>query len=371
MSHIIIDALANTYVYAEKKNLITITANSKRNNDGLLRIDDVDNQLISRIDSGQTTLSKVKKYNGKDYLLLYNPTTKQIQLVKEGMSIDLPIDFIKGVQYYVGAKRVLATKHIDNVFDIDLEGYHIFKVYLDNGIELTNYVYKNKKLTVRGMERGFIDELSEIVLFIYLDNTIPQGHEFSVSRDENNSSHLLKFEDKETSLEFILEYYNYDTVYYFDTFIDNSYFERLEYVGIELVCFDKININENIEKESSRNNFSICDKIRIKKVEVTAELETFDVDEFTDMVQYIGKDEFRLVFINPVSRRIVLLNNCFLDNGIPMVFQKEGNMKTCKLSCGNYIDIKISESIFYGKGKYGKGLYGSGTWVTNSYRREV
>lgn len=351
MISIIIDALANMNVYVEKKNLLTITANKDKNNDGYLRVDDVDNQLISRIDSGHTPLYRVKEYNGKDYLMLYNQTTKQMQLLKTGHFINISIDFILGTRYYLNANRILVSEHKNNVFNIDLKNYSIFKIYLDNGVELSNYVYNpdTHELTIRGLEKNLIEELSEIVLFVY-----EKDLNFNL---ENNY--------------FILEYYNYVSVYDYYDFINGSYFENSNFIGYELMCFDKLTVNESIEKETSRLNFRQCDKSIIKKIEVTCELETFDVNDLTDMVQYVGKDEFRIVLINPLFGRIFLINNCELNNGVPMTFQKESNMKNCKISCGNYIDIKITDSREYSRGKYGKGMYGSGTWIINSHRREV
>lgn len=352
--NIIIDALANTDVFVEKKQLITITGDYNKNNDGYLRLDDKDNPLISRIDSGHTPLYRVEEYTGKDYLLLYNQTTKQMQLVKKGALININIDFISGTKYYIGAKRILVTEHNNNIFKVDLTGYNIFKIYLDNGIELTNYTYNEGEITIRGLERSFIDEFSEIVIFAYLDDKIVKP-----TLNKNN-----------TEIKFVLEYYNYASIYDATNFINRSYFEN-EFVGNELICFDKLTVNENLEKENTKNNFRVSDKVILKKVDITAELETFDVDELFDMVQYVGRDEFRLLLINSVFGRIFIINNCFLDNGVPMVFQKEGNMKTCKISCGNYIDIKITDSREYSRGKYGKGMYGSGTWIINSHRREV
>ena len=367
----IVDALADTEAYIEKKELITITANAIRNNDGYLRVDDLDNQLISKIDSGHTPLYRVREYTGKDYLLLYNPTTKQMQLVKQNSLIDLNIDFISGTQYFIGAKRLLVKEHTKNVYKVDLGGYKVFKIFLDNGIELSNYTYSDGELTIRGMERNFIDEFSQIVMFIYLDNKIVQYSDYSVSRDENNSNPQLDFKDTPFSVNFVLEYYNYASIYDSNQFMSGEYFESTLFTGEELMCFDKLNINESTEKETSKNNFRVCNKTIIKRIDVTSELELFSVDELLDTVQYLGRDEFRILLVNPVFGRIFILNNCFLDNGIPMVFQKEGNRKTCKISCGNYIDIVIADEREYGRGKYGKGLYGSGTWVTNSYRREV
>lgn len=368
---IVIDALANTEVFVEKKKLITITANYTKNNDGYLRVDDSNNPLISMVDSGHTPLYRVKEYTGKDYLMLYNQTTKQMQLVKTGHFINISVDFVSGVKYFLNAKRILVTQHTKNIFHVDLKGYRIFKVFLDNGIELFNYTYDDTSLTVKGLEKNFIEDFTEIVLFVYTGININKEYEITVSRDENNSKPILEYEETQYSdITFSLEYYNYNSVYDSTSFMDGSYFEN-GFLGNELLCFDKLTINENIEKETTKNNFRVCDKSIIKSIEVTAELETFDVDDLSDMVQYVGKDEFRLLLVNPVFGRIFLINNCILNNGVPMTFQKESNMKNCKISCGNYIDIKITDSREYSRGKYGKGMYGSGTWIINSHRREV
>ena len=351
MGNIIIDALANTNVYVEKKTLITITANKTKNNEGLLKIDDLDNQLISKIDSGNTLISRVKEYSCEDSLMLYNQTTKQIQLVKSGDSVNIPIDFITGTKYFLCSKRIIVSEHNNNIFNIDLKDYSIFKIYLDNGMELLNYTYDNskKELLIKGLEAKLIEELSEIIIFVY--------------KKDINSSLIENY--------FVLEYYNYASVYDYNNFINGNYFDDIDFIGYELICFEKLIVNENVEKETTRPNFSPCDKKIIKNIEVSCELETFNATDLVDFVQYVGNDEFRLVLINPSFGRFFFVNNCAIDNGVNITFQKEGNMKNCKISCGNYIDVKIDSSVEYGKGLYGKGLYGGGTWITNSYRREV
>lgn len=350
MSIIIIDSLSNTNVYVEKKNKLFITANNIKNNDGILRIDDEDNQLISKIDSGYTPLYRVKEYNYDDYLMLYNQTTKQIQLAKTESLLHIPIDFALGTKYFLGANRHLVSNHKENVYSVDLKESNIFKIYLDNGIEITNYAYDNakKELTIKGLEKNLIEEFSEIVIFSY--KSIP--NEFS----ENY---------------FILEYYNYQTVYDYDTFLDSSYFESNKFIGYDLDGFNKLTISEDIDKEENKNNFRVSSKNIVRKVDVYCEIELIGASDIADMVQYAGNNEFRIVLINSLFGRIFLINNCRIDNGVSIIFQKEGNTKTCKLSCGNYIDIKIDSNVSYGKNKYGKGLYGGGTWVLNSHRREV
>ena len=374
MRIIVIDALANTNVYIEKKRLLTITANGVKNNDGYLRLDDFNNPLISKIDSGYTPLYRVKMYKGKEYLMLYNSTTKQIQLVKTGQLLNMSLDFIKGTQYFLEANKFIVSEHKNNVFTTKLKGYKIFRIFLDNGSEITNYTYNytTNELTIKGLERNYIDDMSELIIFVYKDTDICPSYSISVERDENVQSPDLKFtQSKLEDTYFVLEYYNYSSIYDYVNFINEEYFLSSNFVGNEFVCFEKLTINETIDKESYRPNFMPCDISRIKRIDVSCELETFNANSLVDMVQYIGKDEFRILLINSLFGRIVLVNNCILDNGISMIFQKEGNMKNCKISCGNYIDIQVSEQSAYSKGKYGKGQYGSGTWVINSHRREV
>lgn len=342
----IIDTLVNTDVYVEKKKLITITANNVKNNKGILEIDDIDNPLISRIDSGDTPLYRIRNYNGVDELLLYNPTTKEMNFLKTNSFININLDFVRGIQYFIGAKRIVVKEHTNNVFNINLNNLNIFKVYLDNGVELKSYNLGNGTITINGLEKSYIDDFSELIIFVYKDNKITDN------------------------ISFIIEYYNYNTIYDSVEFMTGEYFNN-EFFGEELYCFDKFIVNENIEKETNRNNFRVSDKVTVKRVDNTVDLELFDTSDTVDLVQYVGKDEFRFILVNPVFGRIFIVNNCFMNNGIPITFQKEKNTKNCNISCGNYIDIKLTESVEYSRGKYGKGQYGSGTWVINSGRREV
>lgn len=362
-----IDSLTSTSFYVEKQSLITITCNSKKNNEGIIKTDDYENSLVSLIDSGDTPLYRLKSYNGENKVMLYNSATKYIQLVSSNEFIHMNLDFIKGLNYYIGAKRIISSNYNSNnyTFTIALDGLNIFKIFLDNGIELKNYdikinsrsVKRNEinsntnleyntyaDIQIKGLDRQFLDDFSEIIVFAYRDNKIIDDTEF------------------------IIEYYGYPTIYEYTSFIDQTYFETFN--GEELTSFDSFNINQNVTKTTIKRNFGNIPKTIINSIENSGDIETFLISDETDVIQYLGNNVFRCILINPVFGRVVLINNCTLfDNGVSLNYQKEKNTRKLSISCGNYIDINMSNSNAYGEDKYGKGQYGTGTWVTNSARR--
>lgn len=339
----IIDNLTGTEVYVERQTIANIIGNSTTNNNGTLEIDSFGNSLLSTIDSGDTPLYRLGKYTGNDSLMLYNQTTKHIQLAKEGDILNIDIDFERGTKYYIGAKILKSTAKDGNTFTVELNGLTPLKVFLD-GREIKNYSSSLNKLTISGSDVSLLDIFSEIVVYAF---------ETTVIESEENV--------------FEIQYYQYETIWEHDSFLDGSYFDEMR--GNPIYCFDSVSINQNITKTTYRGGFRFATETRINSIDNTADFNIFDADELVDMVQWAGNSEFRMIFANPTFGRTVLLNNCKIDNGISLIYDKAKNTKKFNLSCGNYIDIKSVSPSLYGKGKYGKGQYGSGTYVVNSHRR--
>lgn len=337
----IIDNLTATDVFFERKIPITISCNQEKNNDGILREDNLGNKLISVIDSGDTLLGRLVKYNGTGGVIFYNEPTRKMRFVNEGESINLPIDFVKGTRYYVGARKIYGTYNGNYIFSAEIEEDEIFKVFLDNGREITSYTIKDNTITLLGSDRLYIDDLSELTIYTY-----------------NNNQYELE-----------IEYLGYETIWDADRFMTEEYFET--FAGEEAICFETLEVSQSIVKDSEKSNFSNSSKSIINSIDNSVNMDTFDGDEVFDIVQYMGADEFRILLVNPVFGRIVLINNCQINNGVSLIFAKEKNTKTFTVNCGNYIDIKLSDPSEYGMGKYGRGQYGDGTWIINSSRRGV
>lgn len=337
----IIDNLTATDVFFERKIPITISCNQEKNNDGILREDNLGNKLISVIDSGDTLLGRLVKYSGTGGVIFYNEPTRKMRFVNEGESINLPIDFVKGTRYYVGARKIYGTYNGNYIFSAEIEEDEIFKVFLDNGREITSYTIKDNTITLLGSDRLYIDDLSELTIYTY-----------------NNNQYELE-----------IEYLGYETIWDADRFMTEKYFET--FAGEEAICFETLEVSQSIVKDSEKSNFSNSSKSIINSIDNSVNMDTFDGDEVFDIVQYMGADEFRILLVNPVFGRIVLINNCQINNGVSLIFAKEKNTKTFTVNCGNYIDIKLSDPSEYGMGKYGRGQYGDGTWIINSSRRGV
>lgn len=337
-----IDNLTSTDVFVEKRILTKIIANNIKNNKGILEIDENGNELVTNVDSGDTPLYRLSKYNGEDSIMFYNPTTKNIQIANAGDFLNINIDFERGTKYYLGSKIIISTSREDNVFNIDL-GEHIpLKVFLD-GREVLSYSSNRNSITINGTDRMLIDVFSELVVYSYKSSSISDSTEFEI------------------------EYYQYENIWDKDLFLSYSYFDEALSIE-EIKCFDSLSINQNTSKTMYRGGFRKSSDSRINYIDNTADFEIFDVDELTDMVQWVGNVEFRIILINYIFGRCILLNNCRINNGITLVFDKSRNTKKFTLSCGNYIDIKVELPSAYGKGKYGKGLYGSNTFIYNSHR---
>ncbi len=345
----IIDNLTGTQLFVEKKTRITITCNNIKNNNGVLETDDNDNKLISMIDSGDTRLYRLTSYKGDGSVLFYNENTKDMRMVQEGDVIDMTLDFIQGTKYFVGAKKIYVGKPNKHKFSCDLTNLHIFKVFLDNGKELKNYRLENDGITVMGNDRLYVDDLSEIVVYVYVSNSTKTilGSKYNYS--------------------FAIEYFGYEAIFDLNEFIDGNYFDNL--TCEEITLFESLELDQSVVKDSTRRDFSNAVRSRINSISNVIDMSTFIGDDTIDLPQHVGGDEFRLIIINPIFGRIVLVNNCTIDDGISFIYDKEKNTKKYNINCGNYIEINLSRPSLYGKKRYGRGYYGDGTTVQNSSRQ--
>ena len=340
----IIDNLTATNVYVEKRKMLTITANQDINNNGVLEVDDNKNQLVSIIDTGDTKLYKLKSYSGDGGLMLYNPTTHHIQIAQEGSFLQVGLDFIKGTRYFINAKRVMSTSVTGTTFQVPLNGLKIFKIFLDNGREVSDYIEEGNSITVNGLQRVFVDEFSKIEVFCY---------------------ESIEIADNSTS--FQIEYMGYDTIFDMDKFIEEDNFIPPIFNGREVTLFESVVLNSSTTKETFKSNFEYRGKGIIQSVKNTFELSIFGVSDIDDIYSYLGSDEFRLICVNPTFGRVVLVNNCYIENGVSINLEKEKNLKRTTVDCGNYIDILSSYAEAYGTGRYGVGSYG-GMRIVNSHR---
>lgn len=345
----IIDNLTATEVFVEKKMLIKITADSINNSNGKLEIDDNKNKLISVIDSGDTRLYRVSKYKGTDNIMFYNSTRNQLCLAKEGDLLNINIDFDKGLQYFVGAKKIICKSHINNQFDCNLEGLNVFKIFLDNGRELTSYTTIDNKIIILGNDRYYIDDFSELVVYVYVS--------------ESTKPSLMSKVD----YTFQVEFYGYEVIFDINEMIGGTYFETFK--GDEISLFDSLEVAESVNKDVSRGHFAVSSYCITNSIENSVDLQTFIGDEAVDLPQYVGNEEFRIICLNSSFGRMVLINNCRINDGVSAIFTKERNSKKYKIDCGNYIDINLYNSSFYGLKRYGRGQYGDGTLIYNSARR--
>lgn len=337
----IIDNLTATNMYFEKKVLINITCNSKQNSDGRIVVDDLGNSLVNIVDSGDTFLYRVS--SSEKRIMFYNETDKRIRIVCEGELIDMPLDFSKGTRYFLDSRREYGFYRGDYTFEVtNLSEYEVFKIFLDDGREITSYDIEDNNVILKGVDRLYIDSFSEIIVYMYKETT-------------------------SANYPFVLEYYNYENIIDIENFIDGSYFET--FVGNETNCFESLEISQSVTKDSEKRNFSNVARSRINSVDNSVDLNLFNGSDEVDLIQYIGRDEFRIVLVNPVFGRIVLINNCYIINGISLIYEKEKNYKKVTLTCGNYIDINVSNPSEYGMGRYGRGQYGTGTQIFNSSRR--
>lgn len=337
----IIDNLTATNMYFEKKVLINITCNSEQNSDGRIVVDDLGNSLVNIVDSGDTFLYRVS--SSEKRIMFYNETDKRIRIVSEGELIDMPLDFSKGTRYFLDSRREYGFYRGDYTFEVtNLSEYEVFKIFLDDGREITSYDIEDNNVILKGVDRLYIDSFSEIIVYMYKETT-------------------------SANYPFVLEYYNYENIIDIENFIDGNYFET--FVGNETNCFESLEISQSVTKDSEKRNFSNVARSRINSVDNSVDLNLFNGSDEVDLIQYIGRDEFRIVLVNPVFGRIVLINNCYIINGISLIYEKEKNYKKVTLTCGNYIDINVSNPSEYGMGRYGRGRYGTGTQIFNSSRR--
>lgn len=341
----IVDNLTAMETYVETQSLLKIIGNTTTNSNGLLEKDSNNNELITVIDSGDTPLYRLAVYTGIDGLMLYNPTTKNIQIAKEGDFLNVAVDFTRGTKYYIGAKLIKSTSVnvLNGSFEVPLNGLNVFKIFMD-GRELKSYSINNNTISIYGNDRRLLDNFSELIIYAYQTTVIDND-----------------------SIMFEIEYYQYEVIWDKDLFFDSDYLESIK--GININCFESMSINQSVTKTLYRGGFKRSTKSRINSIDNTVDLNIFSGLGFIDMLQYVGTNEFRMIFINPASGRCILLNNCRNDNGVSLILEKSKNTKKFNLSCGNYIDMQHSEPSIYSNGRYSKGLYSSDMWVYNSHKK--
>ena len=315
----IIDSLTNTSMYIEKKVPIEIFANSTINNNGILEVDNNKNNLISPINIGDNILGVLKEYNGIDSVMFYSPINKQICLAKQGDKINIKFDYINGIKYFIGARKIVTCNPVNYVFNCDLTGVKVFKIFADTGREIKNYIVGAGKLTVKGKDRLYIDDFTEITIYVYKQSQL-----------------------KGTQTYFRLQYDGYSIVYDKNLFISHDYFKVFK--GIEVKLFDSLELSQSIIKDTNRDYFQSTANSIVNSVENSIDLQTFIGSGEVDLPIYVGKDEFRIILISQGLERVVLINNCGVGGeGISLIYAKDRNSKKYKISCGNYIEIGDSE----------------------------
>ena len=315
----IIDSLTNTNMYIEKKVPIEIFANSTTNNNGVLEIDNNKNNLISRINVGDNTLGVLKEYNGVDSVMFYSPINKQICFARQGDRVNIKFDYTNGIKYFIGARKIITCNPINYVFNCDLSGLHVFKIFADNGREITNYLIGSNKLTIQGKDRLYIDDFTEITIYVYKQAQL-----------------------KGTQTYFRLQYNGYSIVYDRNLFMSHDYFKTFE--GIEIKLFDSLELAQSINKDTNRDYFQSTFNSIVNSVENSIDLQTFIGNDEVDLPTYVGKDEFRIILISQGLERIVLINNCGVGgDGISLIYTKDKNSKKYKISCGSYIELGVGE----------------------------
>lgn len=339
-----IDSLTDTLVVFERQVPITITCNSQKNNNGVIEVDDLNNKLISIIDNGDTKIGRLVSYSGNEPILFYNRTTKGIRVVDVGDMIDLPIDFIQGTQYYLGAKVILAKYSGDYMFDTNIvEPYQVFKVFLDDGREIKSFIIEEGKIKVTGTDRLYVSDFSELIVYMYKENSLKKSSEFKI------------------------EYMGYTIIYDEGQFMEGEYLEDV--LGMEVDCFESLEVSQNVTKDDYKKDFHVSSRTIINSVENVINFDLFNRNGIRDVVTSFNNVEFRVVLCNRIFGRVVIINNCRIVDSISLTYEKSLNKKKFSVSCGNYIDITLSNPSYYGLDRYGRGTYSEGRQVFNSARR--
>lgn len=339
----IIDNLTSTEIYFEMKENMIITCNKNINNNGLIEKDSHDNNLISPIDIGDININKLTNYNGELGVLLYDDNF--MKLVHNNEDVNIPINFKKGLKYLIEVKINEYNCDINQNFIItdDISQFKIFKIFLDNGQEL-QYRLEDNKIIILGVEKNYIDKFSTISVILYKDNKITN------------------------EITFNLEYLGYHTIFDKDSFFNGDYFEK--FPSFELATLEEFSFTKNIVKEDIHAQFNHKNQPVINNINTSVDIQVFEANQIIDMIQYVADNEFRLIVANLQFGKIILINNCRVENEVSLNFEKEKNTKKTTLSCSNYIDIRTSQPSVYSKGKYGKMSYSSGDiWILNSSRR--
>lgn len=339
----IIDSLSDTEVYIEQRITTSIKINKNTNSKGLLEMDELGNELISIVDAGETTFSRLERYNGKDGLMLYNQTTKELQIATQGSMLRIRNDYVKGTKYFIGAKRIFSTGVENFVFQVPLDGRKVFKVQLQ-GIDIPTFEVSGNSIKIIGNSKFIIDRFSKLVVYAYEDESV----------------------SNESDVDIEITYETYETVWKDDMLNDPSFFENFR--GDQLESFNEATINSSVEEDVVSRDYSNIGVRILNKINNTINLTTFDGLELYSITDSMVGQKFRMLFYNGFIGRVVLVNDCVLSDNMNIIYNQNKNTKSFSIYCGNYIDIKLGLDKPYGRGFYGRGKYGGGKSVRNSAR---
>ncbi|MGL5961941.1 MAG: hypothetical protein ACRCZ0_08310 [Cetobacterium sp.] len=337
----IIDNLADTGLFIDTKTTCSITISPELNKDGVLSEDNFGNNLISIIDSGYTPLGMLVKYHGGSGLLIHNTSTQQHGVFVEGDVIGIPVDFDKGLRYYLDAEVVYPQGRDNDKFIVDLKGKRIFKISVD-GKNITNYSQTTDGIIIKGVDALLLDRFSELVVYIYSD-TPPQNYGDIVAQ---------------------ISYKQYRSIEVWDNNeegLDTSYLEGGEV--LEVNTFEKLNISPTVTHTEIGRPFSSGYDFITNSSNLKVSLDIFFASEEVPIDKYVGDSEFRLVLSNPIFGRCILVNNCRLDGTDGLTLDKAKNVANISIRASNLVDILVSKSTTYGEDEYSKGGFGKNILV--------
>ena len=341
---LLFDSMSNSELYVEFFKEINITINSLTNKNGVIKKDDLDNNLTGIMDIGVTKLKKLKTYTESRKLLLYDSRTWG--LYSQGDTIQNYIDFDNGINYKINADiEYYTTFDGTSQFNFtSLTDKSIFKVFL-NGIEVTDYSKNGNNIIIQGIFLDYIDIIDND-MFIITYGTIQ-----TISSD------------------IIITYDGFSQIFDVDRFLDECILDLTDLTKIGF--YKSLDVTNSKENTKFKNNFEMAPITYTNDVRSSLNIENLQDSLYNDIKMLVGNNKFRLIQHNAQMSKVIFYNNCSINDGDTFRMAKENNTRRFTVDFGSYIiagfETGLDININYGEGIYGYGAYG-GYLIFNSRR---
>jgi len=295
----------------------TITISSITNQSGDLLVDDNNNDISgSVVGCGKKDIVQMTA-NTNGGILLYNDEDDYFQFIDNIFTESDNEKFFLLTMYKNNKYRINSLKELStsisggDKIDMDLTSKSVFKVFL-NSTEITSYTVSDTGVTITGDDVDYIKE--------YTNRAIV--YTYSTSQTVSGTTTFKYYSP--------VNFYSDDI----NDYIDESFFSGM----LKLCNFDNFSNNHsrafiNVDKAYATNQ-------RQESINRTISM---SLTYKEDLWKYVGVNFFRIVGWSTKLKRLIIFNNCLIQNGEDFQFQKLAtNTYTYNIGIDDYVVLDFS-----------------------------